>query len=118
MKVNQFNLGKDWLDMKQKLSALQSEFDEIDSKLKEFMFSTGLKSIEIDKHVIELQVNSRRSFDAIALKDMVSAAVFNKITKPTVDTALIDAAVKMGTIKTDVVDEITKKTEYKQLRVK
>ena len=118
MKVSQFNLGKEWLDMKQQLAALQSEFDELDSKLKEFMFSTGLKSIEIDKHVIELQVNARRSFDATALKDLVSAAVFNKITKPTVDTALIDAAVKMGTIKTDVVDQVTKKTEYKQLRVK
>jgi hypothetical protein len=118
MKVNQFNLGKEWLDKKQQLAALQAEFDELDSKLKEFMFSTGLKSIEIDKNVIELQVNARRSFDAIALKDMVSAAVFNKITKPTVDTALIDAAVKMGTIKTDVVDQVTKKTEYKQLRVK
>ena len=118
MKVNSFNLGKEWLDKKQQLAALQAEFDELDSKLKEFMFSTGLKTIEIDKNVIELQVNARRSFDAIALKDLVSAAVFNKITKPTVDTALIDAAVKMGTIKTDVVDQVTKKTEYKQLRVK
>ena len=118
MKVNSFNLGKEWLDKKQQLAALQAEFDELDSKLKEFMFSTGLKTIEVDKNVIELQVNARRSFDAIALKDMVSAAVFNKITKPTVDTALIDAAVKMGTIKTDVVDQVTKKTEYKQLRVK
>ena len=118
MKVNSFNLGKEWLDKKQQLAALQAEFDELDSKLKEFMFSTGLKTIEVDKNVIELQVNARRSFDAIALKDMVSAAVFNKITKPTVDTALIDAAVKMGTIKTDVVAQVTKKTEYKQLRVK
>ena len=118
MKVNSFNLGKEWLDKKQQLAALQAEFDELDSKLKEFMFSTGLKTIEVDKNVIELQVNARRSFDAIALKDLVSAAVFNKITKPTVDTALIDAAVKMGTIKTDVVDQVTKKTEYKQLRVK
>jgi hypothetical protein len=118
MKVNSFNLGKEWLDKKKALAELQAEFDELDSKLKEFMFSTGLKTVEVDKSVIELQVNARRSFDAIALKDMVSASVFNKITKPTVDTTLIDAAVKLGTIKPDVVEQVTKKTEYKQLRVK
>jgi len=61
------------------------------------------------------QAKSRAGRDQ---EQVVSASVFNKVTKPSVDTQLMDAAIKMGTIKQEVADQVTKKTEYKQLRVK
>jgi len=108
----------EWLKLKSKLEAIEKDFKTLDETLKNKMHESNVKSIEIGDTVIELTVPARRSFDAAVLKDLVSAAVFNKVTKPTVDTQLMDAAIKMGTIKPEVVDQVTKKTEYKQLRVK
>jgi hypothetical protein len=108
----------EWLKLKNKLEALEKDFKALDETLKNKMHESNIKSIEIGNTVIELTVPARRSFDAAVLRDLVSAAVFNKVTKPTVDTQLMDAAIKMGAIKPEVVDQVTKKTEYKQLRVK
>jgi hypothetical protein len=108
----------EWLKLKSKLEAIEKDFKTLDETLKNKMHESNVKSIEIGDTVIELTVPARRSFDAAVLKDLVSAAVFNKVTKPTVDTQLMDAAIKMGTIKPEIADQVTKKTEYKQLRVK
>lgn len=108
----------EWLKLKSKLEAIEKDFKTLDETLKNKMHESNVKSIEIGDTVVELTVPARRSFDAAVLKDLVSAAVFNKVTKPTVDTQLMDAAIKMGAIKPEVVDQVTKKTEYKQLRVK
>lgn len=90
----------------------------LDAELKELMSECGVMTVSVEDSSIELKVLARRSFDATVLKALIKPALFNKITKPAVDSSLIDAAVKMGDISEDVVDKVTKKTEYKQLRVK
>ena len=110
--------AQNWIKLKEELDAIKSKFESLDSVLKDMMHESGVTSVTLDEVTIELATPARRSFDAQVLKDLVSSAVFNKVTKPTVDTQLMDAAIKMGTIKPEVVDQVTKKTESKQIRIK
>lgn len=107
-----------WLKLKEELDSAERHFKVLDEILKDMMHESGVTSVTVDDVTIELATPARRSFDAQMLKDLVSSAVFNKVTKPSVDTQLMDAAIKMGTIKQEVVDKVTKKTEYRQIRVK
>lgn len=109
------NLAKKWLETKHVLKELEKDFGNLDGLLKEAMISMGLKSIQVDGVTIELNISNRRSFDASILKSLVSPSLFNKVTKPTVDTTLIDSAVKMGAISEEVLSNITKNTEIKRL---
>jgi hypothetical protein len=109
------NLAKKWLETKHVLKELEEDFGNLDGLLKEAMISMGLKSIQVDGVTIELNISNRRSFDASILKSLVSPSLFNKVTKPTVDTTLIDSAVKMGAISEEVLSNITKNTEIKRL---
>lgn len=118
MKIKQFDLAKNWIEKKKALAEAKAEFDELDSKLKEFMHKNGLKTVEVDGNVIELTVASRRSFDASVLKTLIKPGIFNKITKSTVDNQLLDAAIKMGDVSEEVVEQAKKETEYKQLTLK
>lgn len=110
--------AQDWVKLKAELDVIKGKFEALDAMLKDMMYESGVTTVTLDEVTIELSTPARRSFDAQVLKDLVSASVFNKVTKPTVDTQLMDAAIKMGTIKPEVVDQVTKKTEYKQIRVK
>jgi hypothetical protein len=110
--------AKIWLHKKRELEKLEQEFGSIDAELKDLMHECGVVSVSVEDSSIELKVQARRSFDAATLKALIKPALFNKITKPAVDSSLIDAAVKMGDISEDVLEKVTKKTEYKQLRVK
>lgn len=107
-----------WLEKKKQLEKLELEFQSIDAELKDLMCECGIVSVNVEETNIELKVQARRSFDASVLKALIKPALFNKITKPAVDSTLIDAAVKMGDISEEVIDKVTKKTEYRQLRVK
>lgn len=118
MKVKQFDLAKAWIQKKKELAKTKAEFEELDSKLKDFMYKNGMKTIEVDGEVIELTVASRRTFDAAVLKTLIKPALFSKVTKPTVDNQLIDAAVKMGDLSEGVLEQAKKETEYKQLNLK
>jgi len=110
--------AQNWLKLKDELESAERHFKVLDEILKDMMHESGITTVTLDEVTIELSTPARRSFDAQMLKDLVSASVFNKVTKPTVDTQLMDAAIKMGAIKPEVVDKVTKKTEYKQIRVK
>lgn len=111
-------IAKRWMNAKKKLEEVEKTFKELDESLKKLMQECKLKSIKVGTETIEISTPSRRSFDAEMLKTLVSSAVFSKITKPTVDTQLMDAAIKLGTIKPEVADQVTKHTNYTQLRVK
>lgn len=117
-KLNIEELAELWLLCKKELENLKADFESLDDQLKKVMHEQGIESIVIDKDVVTLQVNERRTFDASVLKSLIKPAIFNKVTKPAVDTSLIDAAVSMGDIPEEVLEQATKKTEYKQLRVK
>ena len=59
----------------------------------------------------------RPNYDAEALRDLVSPALFKTVTKATVDGKKFKAAVELGKVKADVADAVTKVTPYEQVRV-
>lgn len=109
---------KEYLANKAKLEAIQESVKSLEEQIKSWMVDNNYKKIEVDGKVISLVQAERRSFDAETLKKLVSSAVFNQVTEPSVKTTLFDAAVSLGKIKTDVAEQVTNKTPYSQLRVK
>jgi hypothetical protein len=59
----------------------------------------------------------RPSYDAEALKALVSDKTFKMVTKATVDGKKFKSALDLGTIKADIAEAVTKVTAYEQIRV-
>ena len=90
---------------------------ELENTIKAEMIGMEVSKYEVDNHTLCLVQAERRSFDADALKNLVNASVYRKITAVEVRTTLIDAAITLGQISPEVVDQVTTKTPYTQLRV-
>ena len=118
MSASTTRIARTYLAIREQQKAITKQLEEIEASLKELLQSTDGQAIIIDGHTISLVEAERRSFDALALKELVSASVFRKVTEPTVKTKLLDSAVALGTIGDDVLDQITSVTPYTQVRVK
>jgi hypothetical protein len=112
------NTVRNYLSIKASIEASQEMLKSLEESIKSEMVETSRDKIEVDGKVVSLVVAERRSFNADALKDLVSSAVFKQVTEPAVKTNLFDSAVTLGKIKPEVVDQVTSKTPYSQLRVK
>ena len=86
--------------------------------MREYFTRTGSDSIEVDGKTIKVVHNHRRVFDVTALKNLVTPALFRKVTEPTVKTKLWDSALALGKIDNEVVEQVVSITQYDQLRVK
>lgn len=111
-------LTREYLAIKKAIEEDKKYLEELESVIKDSMVAGGISKLEVDGKVVSLVQAERRSFDAGVLKSLVPAAIFKQVTEPAVKTNLFDAAVSLGKIKTDVVDQVTNKTPYSQLRVK
>lgn len=109
---------RNYLSIKASIEASQEMLKSLEESIKSEMVETSLDKIEVDGKIVSLIVAERRSFNADALKDLVSSAVFKQVTEPAVKTNLFDSAVTLGKIKPEVVEQVTSKTPYSQLRVK
>lgn len=109
---------KEYLALKKTIEEAQEKLKTLEDTIKDGMLSQGMSKLEVDGKVVSLVQAERRSFNADTLKDLVSAAVFKQVTEPTVKTSLFDAAVSLGKIDSHVVERVTSKTPYSQLRVK
>jgi hypothetical protein len=109
---------KEYLALKKTIEEAQEKLKTLEDTIKDGMLSQGMSKLEVDGKVVSLVQAERRSFNADTLKDLVSAAVFKQVTEPTVKTSLFDAAVSLGKIESHVVERVTSKTPYSQLRVK
>lgn len=107
-----------FLEIKSTLESLAEELKQLDNDIKSTMTSQGLKSFKVDNKVLSLVEAATRSFDTNKLKDLVPPAVFKSITETAVRTKLFDAALALGKIKDEVVEQVVTKTPYSQLRVK
>jgi len=111
-------IARAYLAIKDLIENRQEAMKELEEALKEAMLKEGATKIEVDGKSLTLVQAERRSFNASALQELVSAAVFKQVTEPTVKTTLFDAAVNLGKIKPEVADKVVSKTPYSQLRVK
>jgi len=112
------NTVRSYLRTKAAIEAATEEMKSLEETIKQEMVNLGIDKVKVDGKVVSLISSERRSFDASALKSLVPATVFKKITEPAVRTQLFDAAVKLGTINKDVEEQVVSKTPYSQLRIK
>lgn len=117
MKNSQMNKISEFLKLRLQYQEIKEAYEEAEAAIKELLADVGGK-VEVDGHSLTLVESERRSFDAEALKELVSASVFRKVTEPTVKPKLIDAAISIGAISHDVLDKVMSVTPYTQLRVK
>lgn len=79
--------------------------------------SEGIDFTVVDGQMVKIVNGERTNYDAEILRDLVSAPVFKKVTKSTVDGKMFQSAVDMGTIKPEVVEAVASTTPYTQVRV-
>lgn len=107
-----------FLDIREEYQQAKAAYEEVEEAIKNLLVREGCKSISVDGQTVTLVEAERRSFDAEALKELVSASVFRAVTEPTVKTKLLDSALALGKVGEDVIDKITTVTPYTQVRVK
>lgn len=112
------NIIRNFLDIREEYLAIKAAYDEAEEALKELLAQQEDRTINVAGHTLSLVESKRRSFDVNALKELVSASVFRKVTEPTIKTAVFDAAVKLGNIDETVIKQVVSVTPYTQLRVK
>lgn len=107
-----------YLEIKSTIESMSETLKTLDEQIKAAMVSGGLKSVRVDSKVVSLVESSSRTFDTKKLKDLVPPSVFKDVTEVAVKTRLFDAALALGKIKDEVVEQVVNKTPYSQLRVK
>lgn len=73
--------------------------------------------VVVDGFAIKHIAQDRRSFDAIALKDLISPSLFKKITEVSVKATAVDSAVELGAIDPEVVESVTELKHSSYLKV-
>ena len=73
--------------------------------------------VVVDGYALKHIAQDRRSFDAIALKDLISPSLFKKITEVSVKATAVDSAVELGALDSEVVDAITELKHSSYLKV-
>lgn len=112
------NTIRNYLRAKATVEAATEEMKSLEETIKQEMVRTGTDKIKVDNKIVSIVSAERRSFDASALRNLVSAATFNKVTEPSVKTSLFDSAVKLGVIAKDIEEQVVNRTPYSQLRIK
>lgn len=115
---NQEKILDNYLAVREEFQALKQAFEEVEAQLKELLSNVDGGSLTWAGHKFTLVEAERRSFNTEALKNLVSASIFRKVTEPTVKTNLFDAAVQLGSIDEEVIEQVVSVTSYTQLRVK
>jgi hypothetical protein len=112
------NQIREFLQIRDAIKTFEPKLKDLENQLKQYMTDNEIKKITVDGRTITLVSSPGvRNFNAEELQKLISAAVFKQVTEPKVKTELLDAAVSLGKIPQDVVDQVTTKTPYNQLRV-
>jgi len=87
------------------------------AELKEAYAQKGITFNVVDGLKVALERKARKNYDTEALFGMVSAEVFEAVTKTAIDGTLLKSAVKMGLVTNEVANAVTQATEYESVRV-
>lgn len=90
---------------------------QAEAEMKLAFASEGIEFTVVDGQMVKIVNGERTNYDAEALRDLISAPLFKKVTKATVDGKMFQSAVDMGTIKPEVVEAVASITPYTQVRV-
>ena len=112
------NQVREFLQIRDAIKTFEPKLKALEEQLKQYMSENEIKKITVDGRTLTLVTSpGARVFNAEELQKLISASVFKQVTEPKVKTDLLDAAVSLGKIPQDVVDQVTTKTPYNQLRV-
>lgn len=106
-----------YLAAKEAAEAADKARKEAEIAMKAAFAENGIDYNVVNGKKVAVNRKGRRSVDANMLAQMVSKALFAKVTKPAVDTKTFDAAVTTGQIKPEIAEAVTKTTEYDEIRV-
>jgi len=90
---------------------------QAEADLKLAFATEGIEFTVVDGQMVKIVNGERTNYDAEALADLISAVLYKKVTKPSVDSKKFLSAVDMGSIKPEVVEAVTSTTPYTQVRV-
>jgi hypothetical protein len=110
-------IARQYLATKSAVDAATDALKALEVQLKAELVKNHMDKMECDGKTITLIQAERRSFDAAALKSLISASLFRKLTTTEIRTTLVDAAVSLGEVDRDLIDKVTIKTPYTQLKV-
>jgi hypothetical protein len=110
-KVHQYLLAREAAESAAKV------VKELEDDIKTAMINNKISRYEYEGKAILLIQAERRSFDANALKNLVSSSVFKTVTVTEIRTKMFDAAVAVGMISPEVSSQVTKRIPYTQLRI-
>lgn len=110
-------LTRQYLATKSAIKNATEALDSIQKSLEEKMTEASVDSFECDGRNVVLVRAERRSFNATALKNLVSQSIFKSLTEVEVRAKLVDNAVQAGKVSNEVIDQITTTTPYTQLRI-
>jgi monoamine oxidase len=110
-KVHQYLLAREAAESAAKIAK------ELEEDIKNEMIARQLHRYEHEGASLILIQAERRTFDAHTLKDLVSSSVFKTVTAIEVRTKMFDAAAAVGMITEDVIQQVTTKIPYTQIRI-
>jgi hypothetical protein len=115
--MNTTQAAKAFIQAKEALEQAEKAKAQAEAILKEAYAKAGVSFEVVDDVKVAVIEAERASYDAEALAEMVSSAVYKMVTKPSVDSKKFRSAVELGKIKQDVADAVTSVTPYTTVRV-
>lgn len=106
-----------YIAAKQALEAAEEAKAQAEAILKQAYAKAGVEFEIVDGVKVAVVTTNRPSYDAEALRDLVSAPTFRSVAKTTIDSAKFKAAVEIGKIKPEVAEAITSITTSVSVRV-
>jgi hypothetical protein len=90
---------------------------EAKALLTEVCAKSGVTDVVVGDKQVKVIQSVRRNFDVLKLKELVTANLFRKVTKATVDTKAFDSAREQGLISAKQEQAVVEATHYTQVRV-
>lgn len=115
--MNTVQAAKAFIQAKEALEQAEKAKAQAESILKEAYAKAGISFEVVDEVKVAIVEAERASYDAEALAEMVSNAVYKMVTKASVDAKKFRSAVELGKIKQDVADAVTSVTPYTSVRI-
>ena len=105
------------LQAREILAQATEALNQAEANFKLDLAKAGTDFAIVDGVKVAVIKGERPSYDAEALKALVSDKTFKMVTKATVDGKKFKSALDLGTIKADIAEAVTKVTAYEQIRV-
>jgi PP-loop superfamily ATP-utilizing enzyme len=106
-----------YLEARKALEVAEQAKAQAEAILKQTLAQNGVEFSVVDGTKVAVVKGERPNYDAEALRELVSPALFRTVTKATVDAKKFRSAIELGKIKDDVAGAVTSVTHYEQVRV-